>query len=123
MHEFSITSQIVEEVLNRAKENKAKKVKSVHMTIGGLTFLGIDQVRFSYEVLTKDTIMQDSKLFIKKTRGIMKCPQCNYKGNTKNENDPVYHLSPFTYKCPKCGNKLEILRGNECTIRTIKMVA
>ena len=61
MHEFSLTTQIVDSVLEDAKNQGAKKVTEVHLEIGKLTFLGIEQVRFSYKVLVEDTIMKDSK--------------------------------------------------------------
>ena len=76
MHEFAIATQIVESVLEEAKRHSAKKVAEVHLTIGKLTFLGVDQVHFSYEILVKDTIMKDSKLIITEQDGIIECPSC-----------------------------------------------
>ena len=73
MHEFSVTSQIVQSVLAEAEKRGAKKVTEVHMTIGKLTFLGLEQVRFAYEAITKGTIMEDSKLVITEQEGMVKC--------------------------------------------------
>jgi Zn finger protein HypA/HybF involved in hydrogenase expression len=47
-----MTSQIVESVLGEAKKYEAKKVTEVHLVIGKLTFLGVEQVRFAYGILT-----------------------------------------------------------------------
>ena len=69
MHEFSVTSQIVENILKEAERHKAKKVVQVNLAIGKLTFLGIEQVRFTYKLLVKGTIAEKSKLAIKEKDG------------------------------------------------------
>ena len=50
MHEFSMTSQIVNCVLEEAKKHNARRVSEVHLVVGKLTFLGLEQVRFAYEM-------------------------------------------------------------------------
>lgn len=122
MHEFSVTSQIVRGVLEEATKNQAKKVNEVHLVIGKLTFLGLEQVRFAYEVLTKGTIMEGSRLIIKEQRGLVKCNRCGYEGGFKYEDDPMYHVPVPTLKCPKCGDVVKIAAGKECAIKSIKMM-
>ena len=80
MHEFSRTSQIVEAVLNEAEKQGALKVTEVEVEIGDLTFLGLEQVRFSYKILTEKTIARDSKLTMKRGHGKGKCDKCGYNG-------------------------------------------
>lgn len=122
MHEFSITSQIVQNVLAEAEKRGAKKVTEVNLTIGKLTFLGLEQVRFAYEVLTKGTIAEGSRLVIEEQEGFVKCSNCGYQGGFKYEDDPMYHVPVPTLKCPKCGSTVSIASGKECTIRNIKML-
>jgi hydrogenase nickel incorporation protein HypA/HybF len=122
VHEFSVTSQIVQNVLAEAEKRGAKKVTEVHLTVGKLTFLGLEQVRFAYEVLIKDTIMEGSKLIIKEQEGTVKCNNCGYQGDFKYTDDPLYHLPVPTLKCPKCNNTVTIKQGKECTITSIKMM-
>ena len=122
MHEFSVTSQIVESVLKEAKKHNAKKVVEVHLDIGKLTFLGLEQVRFSYEVLSKGTIMEGSKLHIQEKDGVVKCTSCGYEGDFKYEDNPIYHIPTPTLHCPKCGETVEIVAGRECTIRDVKLL-
>jgi Zn finger protein HypA/HybF involved in hydrogenase expression len=52
MHEYSITTQIVESVIEEAKKREAKNVLEVHLVLGDLTFLNPQQVNFWYEALT-----------------------------------------------------------------------
>ena len=116
-----MATQIVENVLEEAKRHHAKKVTEVHLVIGKMTFLGTDQIRFSYNILTEDTIMKGSKLFIEEKDGVIQCPSCGYKGTVPIEDDPAYHLPVPTLKCPKCGQAAKIVEGKECTIKSIKM--
>jgi len=122
VHEFSMTTQIVETVLQEAEKHKAKKVTEVHLVIGKLTFLGLEQVRFSYDVLVKDTIMEGSKLYIEEKSGVVKCSSCGYEGDFMYEDDPMYHLPTPTLRCPKCGGVVDIVGGRECTIKSVKLV-
>ena len=123
MHEFSMTARIVNYTLEEAKKHKAKRVHEVHLQIGKLTFLGLEQVKFSYNMLVKNTIMEGSKLHIEEKDGVVKCSNCGYEGNLKYEDDPVYHVPSPTLDCPKCEGSVNIVGGKECTIKSMKLVA
>jgi len=122
VHEFSITSQIVHNVLLEAEKRRAKKVTAVQLTIGKLTFLGLEQVRFAFEILTKGTIAEGSTLTIEEQEGAVKCGNCGYEGGFKYVDDPMFHVPVPTLKCPQCGNAVNITAGKECTINSIKMM-
>ena len=122
MHELSMATQIVQAVLDEAKKYNAKKVKEVHLSIGKLTYLGVNQIRFAYKILIEDTILKGSKLFIEETDGKIECPNCNYKGNILLKDDPAYHIPIPTLQCPECNKTANIVEGKECTIQSIKMV-
>jgi hydrogenase nickel incorporation protein HypA/HybF len=117
-----MTTQIVENVLREAKEHNAKEVLEVHLVIGKLTFLGLEQVRFSYKVITEGTMMENSKLFIEMKDGVVKCGSCGYEGNFNYEDDPVYHIAVPTLHCPKCGGTVDIIGGRECLIKSVKLI-
>jgi len=122
LHEFSVTSQIVQSVLREAEKRSAKKVTEVHLVIGELTFLGLEQVRFAYEALAKGSIMENSKLVIEEQEGVVKCNHCGYEGGFKYEDDPMYHVRVPTLKCPQCDSVVSIVAGKECTVKSIKMM-
>jgi len=117
-----MTTEIVENVLREARTRNAKEVSEVHLVIGELTFLGLEQVRFSYKVLTEDTMMENSKLFIETKKGVVKCGSCGYEGNLNYEDDPMYHVPIPTLHCPKCSGTVDIIGGRECLIKSIKLV-
>ena len=117
-----MTTQIIEAVLEEAKRHGAEKVTEVQMSIGKMTFLGTEQVRFSYKILTEDTIMKDSKLIIEEKDGVIHCTNCGYKGEVQLKDDPAYHIPVPTLQCPKCGKTAKIVEGKECTIKSIRMI-
>ncbi len=121
MHEFSRTSQIVEVVLSEAEKQHAAKVIEVEVEIGDLTFLGLEQVRFAYEILTDKTIAKNSKLTIKQIPGQGKCDSCGYDGPLSYLNDPQFHISIPTFNCPRCGKPLSVSAGRECVIKRIRI--
>lgn len=116
-----MTTQIVKYVLKEAKKRNARRVDEVYLVIGKLTFLGLEQVKFAYEMLVKNTIMEGSKLHIEETDGVVKCPKCDYEGDFKYEDNPVFHFPTPTLACPNCGGVVNVIRGRECTIKSIKL--
>jgi len=121
MHEFSRTSQIVEAVLSEAEKQHAVRVVEVELEIGDLTFLGIEQVRFSYRILTEKTIAENSKLKINKIPGRGRCNSCGYDGPLSFLEDRQFHIAVPTFNCPQCGEPLSISAGRECIIRRIRI--
>lgn len=120
MHEFSVMSQIVESILEEARKNRAIKVEGVELEIGEYTMLGKEQLRFAFEVLTKDTIIEGAELVIKDIRGRVRCP-CGYEGHVPGSDETPHRMVPIL-ECPRCGGAAEILEGRECLLRNIRMV-
>jgi hydrogenase nickel incorporation protein HypA/HybF len=121
MHEFSMTSQIVEAVISEAVKQHAVKVIEVEVGIGDLTFLGIEQVRFAYEILTEKTIAEGSKLTIKQIPGGGRCDSCGYDGPLSYLSDEQFHMMIPTFNCPRCGRPLSISAGRECVIKRMRI--
>jgi len=117
-----MTTQIMESILKEARKHEAKRVAEVHLVIGKLTFLNPEQMRFWYEALAKDTILEGSKLYIEEKDGVVKCASCGYEGGLKYEDDPMYHVPTPTLHCPKCRGIVEIVGGKECLIKSVKLV-
>ena len=122
MHEGTITTQLVESVLKEAEERRAKKVIEVCLEIGKLTFLNPEQVRFWYEIITKDTIIEDSRLTISEREGTVQCSRCDYTGDFKYVDDPALHVSMPSLYCPRCDAPVRIVDGRDCIIKHIRMI-
>jgi len=122
MHEFSLTTQIVERILDEAQRRNAKKVLSVRLVIGKLTFLSKEQIKFAYKLLSEGTILEGSKIYIEEVEGIVKCNDCGFKGKIAYKDDPVYHITFPVFSCPKCGKSVEVISGRECLIKSVKIL-
>lgn len=122
MHEFSTVSQIVKTVLEEVEKRKAKEVKEVTLQIGKFTYLGIDQLKFSYEVLVEGTILEKSKLIIEEKSGVVECSSCGLRGPIPYVDDPDYHQQIPVFTCPKCNSAVRIVEGKDCLIKSVKMV-
>ena len=61
MHEYSIMSQVIQAILDEAGKNKLNTISKVTLEIGELTFLGEEQLRFCYEVLSKDNMRSNAQ--------------------------------------------------------------
>jgi len=120
MHEFSVMSQMVGGILEEAKRHNASKVEEVVLDLGDFTMLGEEQLRFAYEVLTKDTIMQGSMLSVKHISGKIKC-KCGFAGAMSPSPDSPHKMVPVL-ECPVCKGGAEITEGRECVVRNIRMV-
>ena len=121
MHEFTVTESIVNTAIREAQKHDAKRVKSVFLVIGRLTHLSKDQIRFSYEVLTKGTILEDSHLAIRIKNPRVSCTKCGYKGPMGKIDNQITSEWIFSLSCPRCGEQVEIVGGRECLIKGIRI--
>lgn len=115
-----MASQIVEKILEEAEKHEAKSVDEVVLLVGELTLLNHEQLRFSYNVLVKGTILEGSKLTINPIEAEVMCSECGFHGRPEYSDDLSLHLTPF-FLCPRCGNPVKILRGKELIIKRIRM--
>ena len=118
-----MASQIVEIVSNEAKKRNAKKILEVHLVIGQLNFIGKEQLKFSYKILTEKTLLESSKLVIREEEANVECDSCGYEGPLNFEGAQTFHLMIPTLVCPKCGKIVEIIKGKEFFIKSVKMVS
>ncbi len=122
MHEFSISSEIVQNVLDTARKNNGKKVVSVQLEIGELALLNVEQVTFWIHELFKGTVAEGAKIKVKTIKARIECESCGYKwGMSLDRQDPFRHV--ILYSCPKCHSfQIKVEKGRECTLRRIQVV-
>ena len=122
MHEFSIASDIVTNVLDTAGKNKGKKVLSIQLDIGELALLNIEQVTFWVQELLKGSIAEGAKVKVKTIKARVACEACGRKGGVNSDQgDPFQHFVPLS--CPKCGSfQMRIEKGRECYLRKIQVL-
>ena len=122
MHDLSISQAIARTILNQAKEKRVRKILSVNLELGELTFLNPEQIHFWLKELLKDTPAQGAKIYIKKIFSRIRCKKCEYEGCVSLRDDFFYHVYFPLLRCPRCSStSLEIKAGRECLIRRIRV--
>lgn len=120
MHEFSVMSEIVKSIVDEAEKRNALRVERVSVEIGEYTMLGKEQLQFAFEVISKDTLLENAELDLRTIAGTVEC-ECGFKGDATPASDTPHRSVPVL-ECPKCGDVAKIVGGRECTIRDIRMV-
>ncbi len=122
MHEFSLSSDIVQTVLTATQKNNAKKVLSIQLDVGELALVNVEQVTFWLKELFKGTAAEGAKVKVKNIKARIRCEECTYEGGTKSkELKPLADVSP--YACPRCGSpRIHIKKGREFILRNIEAV-
>ena len=122
MHELAIATSLTEALLELVKEHSSSKVLEVHLKVGKLRVLSIDQLKFSYEILSKGTPLEGSILQVEETPGYARCTNCNYAEKLETD-DLLFHFSLPQITCPRCGVNLILEGGDECLITRVRMIA
>ncbi len=120
MHEYSVMRQLISALIEELEKKGINKIESVKVEIGELTFLYKEQLQFAYEVLSKDTFLEGSKLEVVNIDAEVSCPNCGYQGGIDYLEDPGFHYNIPVISCPDCGEKPEIIHGKETTIIGVK---
>ncbi len=76
MHELSIARNIVEIVTAAAMEANAARVTRVCLKLGALTCVHADALRFSFDAVTSNTLLQGCRLDIVPVPLVIHCEQC-----------------------------------------------
>jgi hydrogenase nickel incorporation protein HypA/HybF len=120
MHEYSIASEIVRNVLDAAEKQDGKRVLSIQLDMGELTLLNMEQVTTWIHELFKGTMAEGAKVRVKTVKARIHCPSCGYHGGGKMDpEDPLKYL--VACPCPRCGSlAIHIEKGRECILRKIK---
>jgi hydrogenase nickel incorporation protein HypA/HybF len=122
VHEVSVMASIVEAVLEELKKHDVEKVEEVHMVMGELTFLGKEQLEFAYEIVTRGTILEGSKLVMTDEKVQVRCLSCGYSGGVEYiSGGGQDHVIP-NLSCPKCGSTVEVTKGKSCAVTSLKVV-
>jgi len=120
MHEFSISDEIVKNVLGAVKENKAQKVLSIQLEIGELALLNVEQVTFWIREMFKGSVAEGARVKVRTIKARIQCESCGYRGGMNlDQRDPFRHAIP--YSCPKCQSfQIDVKKGRECHLKKIQ---
>jgi len=114
MHELSIANSLVDVATEHAEDAGAEKIRSITLRIGALSCVHNSALEFSFELITKDTLLEGAELKIIDVPVTIFCTVC----------DGEVELPGFQrFRCPVCDTpSADIRQGKELEIESIEIV-
>jgi len=114
-------SDIIKAALEELERHNVAGVEELVIVIGDLTNLGEDQLSFAYEIMTKDTILENSRLAVERESIRLRCKVCDFDGPAEILKNEGYDHTIPVLSCPKCNGPVNVTEGMACCIRSIKV--
>lgn len=112
MHELSVMSYLLENVVAQAQQAGATKVLAINLVIGERANVFDDSLLFYFDLLTPDTLAAGARLNVRRTAMSFRCAAC----------DHTYHPGGDTFSCPDCGVVGQVTdEGTELLIESIEI--
>lgn len=116
MHEIAIVGGIIDIALDHAQKHHATEVKEVRVEVGELTSLNPEQLKFIFQTITRNTVLEGAQFRIDMVRPVIDCNQCHYHGSLRFF-QALHYVLPVIH-CPECeSTDVEILQGRDCTVK------
>ena len=95
MHEYSITSSIIEILEDIGKRNKLDRIKKVNFLVSPVASIEPESVRFYFQYLTEEnSLLKGAELVFERSEIEIKCLSCN----------KLFTCKEFKPICPGCGS-------------------
>ncbi len=137
MHELALAQGIINTIVEISKQNSIKKVSLVEISVGQMSQIDVDVLKFWLKELSKGTPVEgaDFRLSVEETK--YRCRTCSHEWRWKDiekdilrmfcgeeECDNPLHFIPelasVFIRCPKCGSPdFEIIGGTGVKIMRI----
>lgn len=111
MHELSIVEAVIEQVGEEVRRaGVAGKVAKLELSIGRLSGVNTDSIRFAFELLAANTILAGSEIVIHEPKAVCRCNACHAETE-------IDELLPH---CPRCASEdVMIDGGRELLLQSI----
>lgn len=114
MHELSIANSLVEIATEHVKASGAGRVSAINLQIGALSCVHQSALEFSFDLVTKDTILEGASLNIETLPVTVYCDQCEKE---------VELPGIQKFRCPECQSpSADIRQGKELEVASIEVV-
>ncbi|WP_294040983.1 hydrogenase maturation nickel metallochaperone HypA [Thiolapillus sp.] len=110
MHEISLCEGVLQVLQTESARQGFRRVKQVWLEIGELSSVEPEAMRFSFDVVMRDTLADSARLNIIRVPGAAWCMQCAKNVTVKQRFD----------ECPECGSyQLQVTGGEEVKIKEL----
>ena len=113
MHELAIVEALIEQVereLNRAGQHG--RVERIDLSIGRLSGVSCDSLRFAFELLAPGTIAEGAEMAVEQPGAVCSCAACGAKTE----------IEEIAVRCPRCGSlEVTIEGGRDLLLQGIEV--
>jgi hydrogenase nickel incorporation protein HypA/HybF len=113
MHELAIVEALIEQVGREVRRaGHTGRVKRLELAIGRLSGVHCDSVRFAFELLSKDTLVEGAKIDIAEPRAVCCCRVCGAREE----------IDDLVSECPRCKSpEITIEEGRQLLLQSIEI--
>jgi hydrogenase nickel incorporation protein HypA/HybF len=112
MHELGIASSIFETVQSEARHRPGARISRVGVRVGEFSSVDPEALKFSFEVLVKDTPFSTLPLEIELSPMRNRCPSCGHS----------FVVVDYATTCPQCGEQhTECVGGMELELAYLEL--
>jgi hydrogenase nickel incorporation protein HypA/HybF len=113
MHELSIVEALIDQVGRELEQaHERGRVQRVELSIGRLSGVNCDSVRFAFQLLSPGTLMENSEIVIQQRKAVCHCQTCNARTE----------IDDLVVRCPQCqSNEISIEGGRELLLQSIEI--
>ena len=112
MHEMSLCQNILEILEDQAVQQSFSRVDRVHLSVGTMSGVELEALRFGFDVVMKGSLAEDAKLEITCPQAMAWCMACGKSVPVSARYDP----------CPECGShQLQITDGDTLKIKELEV--
>lgn len=112
MHEMSLCESVMQILEQTAEQQGFSRVKTVWLEIGELSGVEVEAMRFSFEVIRRNTLADQAALEIINVPGSAWCLPCGKNVRIAQRFDA----------CPDCGSyQLQVNGGDEMRIKELEV--
>lgn len=110
MHEMGICDGILTSAIQAATDRGATRIERIEVSIGELTEVMDDALRFAFDALRVGTMAEEAELVVHYVEARSRCTDCG----------AVFRHDRFDPRCPECGSYVIVLvQGRELRIDAI----
>ena len=109
MHEVGIARSVIDAALAAVPEGGT--LSGVTVSVGPMSGVVADSLRFGFEVASTGTPAEDAELEIVEVPLVTRCDACG----TDSETDDVAVL-----RCPECAGTVTVVSGNEVLVTSVR---
>jgi hydrogenase nickel incorporation protein HypA/HybF len=113
MHEMSIVDALIEQVSKEVgRSGAAGPVTRVDLSIGRLSGVNPDSIRFAFEMLAPGTAVEGATLAIREPKAVCVCRACGKETE----------IDELTANCPNCSSSdISITGGQQLLLESIEV--